>query len=104
MAAQPKALITVRGMATRVDRFDLNEPDESGVIREAARVQVLTSGSDGIPGGYAEMFFGTDLLAALPVELPAQGAWECEAGVFNRRYGNEGKSFPQLSLTFVRSV
>ncbi len=111
MAASPAPVLTIKGIAREVQRFEQTNT-ETGESRQAARVQVLTD-----LGGFAEVYVGTDHLDVLPAETedlrsnPRSIEWSVEAAAWNRAaFGQENippaerRRYAVLSLKFISDV
>ena len=100
MAQGPSAVATMAGVVRNVEKFDTKPNEQTGEVRQAARVTILTEPS----GGFCEVYVGPDDLAALPSEDGASVHWIVTVRSGNRSFTRPDGSvaqFPQLWVRFV---
>src|SRR5689334_4187991 len=93
----PSAVMTLSGLVRNVERFDTKPDRDTGEVREAARVTVLSEPD----GGFCEVYVDPENLAAIPGDDADSKAvdWRVTVRAGNRSFERQDgttATFPQM--------
>jgi hypothetical protein len=96
MANGPSPVVTISGVARSSSVFDLQADRDTGVVRQAHRVLVLTE-----RGGFGEVYLGPQHTEYVPEDFPADVCWDVEVSAWNRKTRDGSRNYADLSVKFV---